>query len=197
MSIFKKAFTLAEVLITIGIIGIVAALTLPSLMRLHQDAGTGPVLAKIQTSVEEAVGRVLLDNPDVVLKNLDASGLVGYLDDVLIMTSIGSSWYSLKDGTCIKITDKGESDGISIPKSAGSPDEYFFVTVDVNGRPAEANPNKEGVDMFQFVLTTHGLMIPVGSKTLGQGGEAAKCSADEPSYYCTGRIADNNWKVDY
>ena len=192
MSIFKKAFTLAEVLITIGIIGIVAALTLPSLMRLHQDAGTGPVLAKIQTSVEEAVGRVLLDNPDVVLKNLDASGLVGYLDDVLIMTSIGSSWYSLKDGTCIMITDGSSG---TVPTSAGT--GKFLVTVDINGRPAEANPNKEGVDMFQFVLTTHGLMIPVGSKTLGQGGEAAKCSADDPSYYCTGRIADNNWKVDY
>lgn len=33
---FKKGFTLAEVLITLGIIGIVAALTLPSLIQKHQ-----------------------------------------------------------------------------------------------------------------------------------------------------------------
>ncbi|MBR1754209.1 type II secretion system protein [bacterium] len=34
----KKAFTLAEVLITLGIIGIVAALTIPTLMQKHNDA---------------------------------------------------------------------------------------------------------------------------------------------------------------
>lgn len=31
-----KAFTLAETLITVGIIGIIAALTLPSLIENHQ-----------------------------------------------------------------------------------------------------------------------------------------------------------------
>lgn len=32
----KKAFTLSEVLITLGIIGVVAALTVPSLITKHQ-----------------------------------------------------------------------------------------------------------------------------------------------------------------
>ncbi len=32
----KKAFTLAEVLITLGIIGVVAAMTLPALISLYQ-----------------------------------------------------------------------------------------------------------------------------------------------------------------
>ena len=35
-----KAFTLAEVLITLGIIGIVAALTLPNLIEEHQKKET-------------------------------------------------------------------------------------------------------------------------------------------------------------
>lgn len=33
---FKKAFTLAEVLITLGIIGIVAAITIPNLIANYQ-----------------------------------------------------------------------------------------------------------------------------------------------------------------
>lgn len=33
LSMFKRAFTLAEVLITLGIIGIVAAMTMPALMQ--------------------------------------------------------------------------------------------------------------------------------------------------------------------
>ena len=34
----KHAFTLAEVLVTLGIIGVVAALTMPTLMANHQKA---------------------------------------------------------------------------------------------------------------------------------------------------------------
>ena len=37
-TIFKKAFTLAEVLITLGIIGVVAAMTLPALIQNYQSA---------------------------------------------------------------------------------------------------------------------------------------------------------------
>ena len=32
----KKAFTLAEVLVTLGIIGVVSAMTLPTLVKNHQ-----------------------------------------------------------------------------------------------------------------------------------------------------------------
>lgn len=34
---FKKAFTLAEILITLAVIGIVAALTLPGLIQNHNQ----------------------------------------------------------------------------------------------------------------------------------------------------------------
>ena len=197
MKILKKGFTLAEVLITIGIIGIVAALTLPSLMRLHQDAGTGPALAKTQVTVEEAVSRMLLDNPDVKLSSYktNISGFISLLDDTLIMTGIGDSWYALKDGMCVKFVEYSSSTDGTVPSAAGT--GVFGVNVDINGRPVEANPNREGVDVFKFVLTSHGLMLPVGSKVLGGSAKAATCTADSPNIYCTGRIADNGWQIDY
>ena len=36
----KKAFTLAEVLITLGIIGVVAAMTMPSLIQNYKERET-------------------------------------------------------------------------------------------------------------------------------------------------------------
>ena len=42
----KSAFTLAETLITIGIIGIVASMTLPSLIQNHREKETAAKLKK-------------------------------------------------------------------------------------------------------------------------------------------------------
>ena len=43
----KKGFTLAEVLITLGIIGVVAALTLPSLITNYRKKQTVAQLKKV------------------------------------------------------------------------------------------------------------------------------------------------------
>lgn len=43
----QKGFTLAEVLITLGIIGVVAALTLPALIQNHKKSETTARLKKI------------------------------------------------------------------------------------------------------------------------------------------------------
>ena len=50
----KAAFTLAEVLITLGIIGVVAALTLPSLIQKQQDKATVSRLEKIYSVLSQA-----------------------------------------------------------------------------------------------------------------------------------------------
>ena len=68
----KKGFTLAEVLITLGIVGVISALTLPSLMNNHTKAQIGPKLAKAVSafdknlSVEELIKKALT----VLSKNL-------------------------------------------------------------------------------------------------------------------------------
>ena len=50
----KIGFTLAEVLITLGIIGVVAALTAPALVQNAGSAQTGPKLAKAVSTFETA-----------------------------------------------------------------------------------------------------------------------------------------------
>ncbi|MBR1776925.1 type II secretion system protein [bacterium] len=63
----KRGFTLAEVLITLGIIGVVAALTAPALIQDASNASIGPSLEKVVATIELTNQRILYDNntPDL------------------------------------------------------------------------------------------------------------------------------------
>lgn len=58
----KKGFTLAEVLITLGIIGVVAALAAPALNNSAQKAKVGPALSKFISTLENAHQHITADN---------------------------------------------------------------------------------------------------------------------------------------
>ncbi len=55
----KQGFTLAEILITLGIVGVVAALTAPALMQNAGSAQVGPKLAKAVSTFELANENIL------------------------------------------------------------------------------------------------------------------------------------------
>ena len=57
----KLGFTLAEVLITLGIIGVVAALTAPALVQNAGSAQIGPKLAKAVSTFETANEKMLME----------------------------------------------------------------------------------------------------------------------------------------
>ena len=58
----KAAFTLAEVLITLGIIGVVAAMTLPVIVGEYQKQVTVVHLKKFYTTINQALRRSEVDN---------------------------------------------------------------------------------------------------------------------------------------
>ena len=57
----KRGFTLAEVLITLGIIGVVAALTIPTLMNNYQKSQYVTGLKKAYTEINQALVQVAAD----------------------------------------------------------------------------------------------------------------------------------------
>ena len=61
----KVAFTLAEVLITLGIISVVVALTLPSVIERHQKLETVIKLKKVYSTLSQAIERAKVDNGDI------------------------------------------------------------------------------------------------------------------------------------
>ena len=58
----NKAFTLAEVLITLGIIGVIAALTMPGLMHTAARAKIGPELSSAMATLSEATTEFMNNN---------------------------------------------------------------------------------------------------------------------------------------
>ena len=61
----KKAFTLAEVLITLGIIGVVAAMTLPSLVGNYKKKVTVTRLKKFYSTMQQAIQLAEKDYGDI------------------------------------------------------------------------------------------------------------------------------------
>lgn len=60
----KKAFTLAEVLITLGIIGVVAALTMPTLMANYRKSVVEKKIYTTYNILQNALGMSVVDNGD-------------------------------------------------------------------------------------------------------------------------------------
>ena len=61
----KPAFTLAEVLVTLGIIGVVAAMTLPSIITSFQKKAVAAKLKKFYSTMNQVVNRATVDYGDV------------------------------------------------------------------------------------------------------------------------------------
>ena len=61
-SLPKAAFTLAEVLITLGIIGVVAAITLPSLISNYQDKQFKTAYKKAYSDISQVVQEGIIEN---------------------------------------------------------------------------------------------------------------------------------------
>ena len=65
MNIRKLALTLAEVLIVIGIIGVVAAMTIPTLITNYQKQTTVEQLKKTYSEISQIIRRSEVDNGPV------------------------------------------------------------------------------------------------------------------------------------
>ena len=68
----NKGFTLAEVLITLGIIGVVSALTLPSLITQHKKTEYSARLKKFYSTMEQAIRMSEMENGEITDWNRSA-----------------------------------------------------------------------------------------------------------------------------
>ena len=197
----RNGFTLAEVLITLGIIGIVAAITIPTITSDTQTAKIGPKLAKAASVFEQGNESLLNKNSVDALTDGELVESAGDYCDLLLNYMKGSC-----DGTKLTLVD-GVSYDITISDSSTSPvmphrHKIGSIVVDING---ESKPNKSAEDIFYFTLYDDGSLRPQGGKNWDEANSDAdtwetKCPADaEPSApeYCAGHVFENNLKVLY
>jgi len=153
----KHGFTLAEVLVTLGIIGVVAALAMPLFVQKTQTAKTGPALGKAIVTFENGA--------KAVMQRAEADSLLG----VTACTNGGR--------TCTEAN--GNNPSTTVISSANANGEVFWKNISdfVNGSLLANNDlpaNLKGTNNFGF-LTTDGIMfaIPRGVTTGAQTNDIA------------------------
>ena len=186
----KLAFTLAEVLITLGIIGVVAAMTMPTLIANHQKKQTVVALKRAYTVISNALQMARAEHGDPELWELgennniqDSSDfadmfLIPYLNVIKTCgtdTSGGCSYeYTALNGNATSASSLSQftrfvlNDGtIVFVRSQNDPGavtfpKIIYINVDINGFK---KPNKSGRDYFQFAValeTNEDMYKPTG-----------------------------------
>ena len=190
----SKAFTLAEVLITLGIIGIVAALTLPSLIANYKRQETSARLKKFNSMMGQALILSVNENGDVnewdthLSPDLFAQKYFGpYVKTLSIEKQGSSAVLYFPDGTTMSMI------------KARCMDVFF----DTNGNK---KPNQAGKDQFSFLACDKSITewcsnkgwCTYRSNNQPTREEALKNCKKEPRY-CSSLLEIDNWefKKDY
>lgn len=213
-------FTLAEVLITLGIIGVVAALTIPTLMTAHKKHETAAKLKKAVSTINQAIK--LSESENGELENWDRSltqkdfinkyfapymkisqlcipaTVCGYKSDV--------EWRQLNGilGNYGSINNGGRTpflafDGVVYAYSAfaaGSAsivgDNDRVIIVDINGAQ---KPNQFGKDVFfLYRIEEEDSIIPYGADKTNDEIKKS-CSKTGNGFYCAALIRANGWEI--
>ena len=184
------AFTLAEVLITLGIIGVVAAITLPNLMTAYKARTLRSQFMKSYSLIQQAYKMMQADG--IGLSPSDFDSLVtrqihpfqtaiqpyftgttncrqGSSSSVCLndISTKGSPYLTLagKNKISWSFFDDGQfalKDGTLFLFENPNGGKRVWLFVDING--IQGKPNKAGVDLFVFQLTDDGL------KAMGDDG---------------------------
>lgn len=162
----KIAFTLAEVLITLGIIGVVAAMTMPSLVANYEKKRTATAVKKAYSELSQALKLAEVDYGD--MEYWDYPDGYDVEENKAFVNRYITPYYKgvtmLQDGSVPGWTTISPT-GINFISSngtifSGKPNnsKAFFVLVDINGFK---RPNKMGTDIFYFATST-GKLMPDG-----------------------------------
>lgn len=199
-----SAFTLAEVLITLGIIGIVAAMTLPALITRNQNKALEASLKKNYSVILQAFEMYQAEHGERLRPEILGAGgtLTGLKAQIMpyfkIIADCGT--YSNTHPACIPynadnpnnsyrtydgkqkigltLFDDGQfvlTDGSLILIENMTGAKYAFITVDVNGR--NKKPNRWGHDLFTFHLTDDGRIVPAGTPQSTYSAQGTYCSS--------------------
>ncbi|MCD7879629.1 MAG: prepilin-type N-terminal cleavage/methylation domain-containing protein [Candidatus Gastranaerophilales bacterium] len=218
----QKAFTLAEVLITLVIIGIIAAISVPTLTANYKKKETSARLKKFYSTLSQAVNASRLEKERFVkagLKNVSGNLLestfwnntigkrmpvtktnIDYVMNYQVSqrsgggsrTSTYKNVYALNDGSLIIQAYKGG-------------DGTIFIYYDTNGY---SMPNQYNKDIFKFLVQAydnsdnniHWTKVCAGDSCIGSTDCSRysiinSCSSNHPGS-CSRAIQCNGWELD-
>ncbi len=184
----KKGFTLAEALVALGIIGVVAAILMPQLALGVQKKQAGALLAKAYAQIEQGMQNYVQAYNDT---SADGSFVEKWIDIPSKDIKVLMTYSGVKS---VDISGVGEAyrfNKLPVEFTLTGSDVPYDVEIDVNG--IEKKPNIPSVDRFKFILTEEGKLEPFGKKDW-----RTKCGttiADKD--YCAARVMAEGWKITY
>ena len=201
-SLKRQAFTLAEVLITLGIIGVVAALTLPALINNYEKSVVETRMQKFYTNINAALKLSIVENGDMVdwtfpQDYYDADGSEQFFN-----TYLKNNLQYLK--TVPRVTTSWPTNGIEVDLNDGS----AFVLSDtwITYYPNANKKLRSGVDSFIFIINKNGNSVVPHGYDLKLNESTIKL-VEDVSYSCNGKsrkafnrscaayIMQNGWKI--
>lgn len=214
----KSAFTLAEVLITLGIIGVVAALTIPSLITKYKTHEASSRLKKFNSMMMQAL--ILSSNDNGPVKDWDKT--VPLNDDgtvnrdanykqtnkiILKYLAPYLKYVTFTEGSSTVVDGKVEEQSSTMYLADGSSISFWNgdcmdILYDINGAK---KPNLLGYDSFSFNLCTADYNYIKG-KAFGPyldfrntDRETALNNCKTAPEYCSGLLQYDSWefKEDY
>lgn len=205
----RLAFTLAEILITLGVIGIVAAVTMPTLIQNHKKKVIVNQLKATYSILSQAITSSISENGEIAgwdlnLNNIDFANkyVLPYLKVIETRNKNGSAWsiatlstqYNYHSNylfwnngiTNCPIYLLANGSAINVARNNGSKSDVVLINADIN---SNKKPNVLGIDGFAFELSAkQNQLIPYNfgySKDLLLGRSGNLSSA------C---IRDNSWQ---
>ena len=207
----KAAFTLAEVLITLGIIGVVAAMTLPTLIQKNNNRVVETRLQKFYSTINQAIQRAEVDYGDKKYWYQDTNHIDTDKDGNPVKgSSTVEKWWNKYMAPYIKTVDiKYDDSGLPIfmfekciakydsdTNSRGKCSFAFIFMPGGDGASKDANTSEawrhhrnKGFEPYKYYWdgTKDGLIN--GGSYPGTG-----CN-DSKTAYCTALIQYNGWKI--
>ena len=224
-SLKSAAFTLAEVLVTLGIIGVVSAMTVPTLMQNYQRQSYVTQLHKVYNETSQMLIQVMTDRNAL---NLNETGAFNNIENSAAtfkkyfkvvhdcgatLTPCFASEYKSIDGTSTAAAGEcwyavSLANGASICFTSMINDgnyPYIVTYVDVNGAKG---PNISGRDYFLLQFYNNGTIEDAGiesecvvdricTQPIEQQRLRYGCTNSAWPASCLGRILNDNWQMTY
>ncbi len=199
----KVAFTLAEVLITLGIIGIVAAMTLPVLIENHQKRVVETRLQKFYIVFNSALRASVAENGDMSTWTFPTSYYDREGADVFFETYLKKYLVYKKTKSSVDTiwptygTEIYLNDGSAFVVSGGPWITYY---------PVAKKTKQSGVDVFLFIMhPSKNAILPHGYDYIVHNNQMTyinntvfSCNANSMRAYnrsCAAYIMRNSWKI--
>lgn len=205
----EKGFTLAEVLITLGIIGVVAAMTMPTLVNNSRNQECRAGLKTGYSLISNALTAMRADELSTRSGDYASREFTSVFRDYFKLGSKGGNYQDCVDNTIFITTENSQnnpsdydSDYLTYDRKTNIYTKFLddgqfilangmlvaienkepptiYISIDVNGKIKK--PNIWGIDLFTFQLMENGQLLPMGADGTDYEDDEVYCDPDGES----------------